>query len=419
MRYIIIGVSAAGVAAAREIRKKDLTCDITMLCMEDAVHSRCMLHHMVGGLKTREQLNFVEKDFFRENRIDFRPESVVSKIDREAKQIELVTGGKTTYDKLLIATGAYAALPPIPGLADGSNLALFRNLSDADEIVKLVKAHPNGKCVVIGSGLVGLDVASGLSHRGIKCSVIEMADRICPLQLDYTAASEYQRRFEEHGASFYLNDGVTGTVKDGDKITAVTLKSGGQVECDFVVAAAGVRPNIVLAQGCGLETARGIVVDELLRTTDEHIYAAGDVTAIAGIWSEAVLQGEIAARHMMGDSVEYTDSYAFKSTMNFFDLLTLSVGIDTSAEDRDGQKVVTRESKNCYQKYVLQDDVLTFALSQGNIANQGFLQQLIRNKVSLSGIDKNVFDLSYADFYRYEQQDGIYTWQYKDTTEGA
>ena len=95
MRYIIIGVSAAGVAAAREIRKKDLTCDITMLCMEDAVHSRCMLHHMVGGLKTREQLNFVEKDFFRDNRIDFRPESVVSKIDCEAKQSELVTGGRT------------------------------------------------------------------------------------------------------------------------------------------------------------------------------------------------------------------------------------------------------------------------------------------------------------------------------------
>ncbi len=412
MKHVIIGASAAGISAAKTLRKSKPEDEIIVLCREDAVHSRCMLHYYLGGDRTREQINFISEKFFDKYKIDFRPSTAVTSIDKASSKIKLENGEEISYDKLLLTTGAKAFVPPVEGFKDAKNIHVFRDIEDADRLQKIAKQHAYGDCVIVGSGLVGMDAASALAHLGIHATVVEMADRICPLQLDETAATEYQKLFEAHGTKFSLADGVVSAEQTSmGYINAINLKSGKKLVCDFVIVAAGVRANIALATEAGLKTERGIVVDDYMQTDDENIWAAGDATAIAGIWSAASLQGEVAAKNMAGIKTPLTDKFGFQNTMNFYGLSTLSVGIDISSENNPDDKVFVNKFASGYQKYVIRDGALAFALVQGDISNLGYLRELVKNKTPIAKMDKNVLNMSFADFYNYNEADGSYSWK--------
>lgn len=405
MKYVVIGASAAGLAAAKILREKDPEGIILVLTSDHQVHSRVMLHHYLSKIKTPEQLNFVAEDFFSSKKIYIMYDRTVTQVRPEAQEVVLADGSAIEYDRLLLATGASYVVPPIPNLREGTNYYGFRDLSDAQKLNQVIA--PGKHCVVIGSGLVGLDCTFGLVERGVHCDVVEMADRISPLQLDHTAAATYQKKFEEKGADFYLSDGVTGvTLGEGNAIVSVELKSGKSLPCDFVAVTAGVRPNVGFLEGSGILVERGIQVDPALRTSAPHIWAAGDVTGIAGIWMEAVKQGELAAKSMCGEEVNYEDRFALKNTMNFFGLNTLSLGKD---EEVPGDEVIVRESREQYEKYRLREGVLVYALIQGDISNRGILEQLIKRKISIKG-KPPVWKLSYADFFDYDAKNGKYNW---------
>lgn len=407
MKYLIIGASAAGLAAAKTLRSKDSQGEITVITMDREVHSRCMLHHYLGHVKTREQLNFVPEDFFKKNRIEIQYEKQVTQIIPPEKTVVLSDGSRRSYDKLLIASGASFVIPPIPNLREGKNCYGFRDFSDAKALDQA--AFEGARCVVIGSGLVGLDAAYALTERKVSCEIVEMADRISPLQLDKKAGAAYQTLFEEAGCAFHLSDGVTEALPEEDgRISAIRLKSGKVLPCDFVVIAAGVRPNLSFLEGSDIAIDRAVTVDESMKTNVPEIWAAGDVTGIAGIWIAAAKQGELAAKSMWGEPVSYSDRFGFKNTMHFFDLNTLSVGKDDG--DTEGEEVIVRESRQQYEIYKLRDGVLTYALIQGDISNKGILEQLVKRKVSLKGMKKPVWNLNYGDFYQYQGEDGTYSW---------
>ncbi len=406
MKHIIIGASAAGLSAAKEIRQLRPHDEILVITADSKVHSRCMLHHYLGHEKTKEQINFTDPKFFNENEIDCLWETKVAKVIPADNKVVLADGAEIGYDTLLIATGAEYVVPPIPNFGAAKNVYGFRDLIDAEKLDAI--AQSGKRCVIVGSGLVGLDAAYALSHRGVSCSIVELADRISPLQLDKTAAMTYQELFEKAGCSFYLSNGVEGSVMDeGNQITSILLKNGQELPCDFVLVSAGVRPNIQCLAGSGVKTERTVTVDEYLNTNVENIWAAGDVTGIAGIWSCAVKQGEVAAKNMCGIKTVYDDRFAFKNTMHFFGLSTLSLGKDSGDTAGD---VYIRECRNKYEKYIVNDDVLTFVLIQGDISNKGFLQELIKRKISLKGLKKPVYELSYGDFYCYNPANGTYEW---------
>ncbi len=158
-----------------------------MMSIDEYSHSRCMLHRFLGGERTEEELSFVEPDFFEKNRIHWGKEQKALGLDVEKKRI-LMENGYQSYDKLLIATGAVFGIPPINHFRTASNVYGFRDLSDAQKIDKAVRAKNAKHVFVVGSGLVGLDVASGLLERGVKVTIAEMAPRVMPLQTDETAA---------------------------------------------------------------------------------------------------------------------------------------------------------------------------------------------------------------------------------------
>lgn len=397
--YVIVGTGAAGMAAAERIRlyKKDV--NLIMMSIDEHSHSRCMLHKFLGGERTAEELSFVEPDFFEKNEIYWGKGQKALGLDTAKKQIRMENGYQP-YDRLLIATGSVFGIPPINHFRTASNVYGFRDLSDAQKIDEAVKKKNAKHVFIVGSGLVGLDVATGLMERGVKVTIAEMAPRVMPLQTDDTAAKAYQERFEAHGARFLLGIGASDSiVNDQNEITAVVLSNGEAVECDFVICAAGVRPNMEWLKDSGLAMERGITVDSHMRTSAPDVYAAGDVTGLSGVWPNAMDMGRVAASNMCGADVEYTDRYCMKNTSNFFGLQMLTIG-DINAQV-EGADIYVKESRDCYKKAVVKDGVLKSILIQGDISHTGHWQYLIKNGINLNDIinKKPVFDITYGDFY--------------------
>ncbi len=407
MKHLIIGASAAGIAAARKIRALRPEDEITVIAKDDAVHSRCMLHHYIGGRKSAEEINFAGPGFFEKNRVKFIAGEEVTAVLPDEKAVLCAKSGKVAYDRLLVATGARYFIPPVPGFREGKNVYGLRDLGDARKISEAAK-HAK-ECVIVGSGLVGLDAAYALTERGVKCRIVEMENRLCPLQLDATAAAPYKALFEKAGCEFYFSKKASSAELDGTgRVTAVALDDGTRLPADFLVVSAGVRPNIEFLEGSGIALDHRIVTDSHMRTAKEDIYAAGDAAGLSGIWPNAAMQGEIAAKNMCGEEAEYTDRYAMKNTMNFFGLATLSLGPN---KEQEGDDVFTAESRSGYAKAIMRDGALVHLTIQGDIGNTGFWQEIVKRGINPLTPGKPLAALSYADFWHYDAANGKYEWE--------
>ena len=408
MEYVILGAGAAGITAAKTIRKADKNGKITVISTDTQVHSRCMLHKYLSHERDAAGISFVDPDFFEKNQITWLQGKTVNRLDTQGKKVYTDQGDEVSYDRLLIATGAESFIPLVGNLREAENVFGLRHLRDAQAIDELAKNAEN--IVIIGSGLVGLDAAYGLMETGKKVSIVEMADQILPVQLDKTAAFEYQKRFEEAGARFYLGRKAADTIMGEDKnIHEIVLDNGEKLACDLIIVAAGVRSAVAGMEGEGIVIDRGIKVDDYLQTGAEGVYAAGDVTGLSGIWPNAQKQGETAALNMCGSHVEYTDRYAIKNTINFFGLVSMCVGVILPQE---GDVVIAREDSRNYKRVVLRDGKVVGVLLQGDISHGGIWQYLIKNQISISGIQKDIFDLNFGDFYGIKDN-GEYQWRMK------
>lgn len=395
MMYVILGVGAAGISAAKTIRQHDKDASVIMISSDRSVHSRCMLHKYISGERDEKTLSFVPEGFFEEENIYWYPETCASQIDTDGQNVILDDGTKIHYDKLLIATGADSFIPPVGDFRTASNVYGLRNLSDAQAIRERGKTA--GRVLVIGAGLVGLDAAYGFLEEGKDVTVVEMAERILPLQLDACAGKEYQKLFEQAGCRFLLGRKAEQTVLDRENaVTTVILDDGTEIGCDLVIVAAGVRPAIACVKGSRIFADRFIQVDEYMQTTCKDIYAAGDVTGIAGIWPNAMKQGAVAGSNMCGIRQQYLDRYGMKNTINFFGLTTLSLGRGVEA---DGDEVIVREDRRNYKRAIIRDGKLDSILLQGDIDYSGIYQYLIKNGIELGDKKDRIFDLSFADYY--------------------
>lgn len=406
MKIVIIGASAAGISAAKTIKAAEPDTQIVVISKEDSIHSRCMLHKYLGHERDAQGISFVPEDFFAANNITWLKNTTVIGLDADKKTVKTHNNQEISFDKLLIATGASYFIPPIPGLREAKNVYGFRDLKDAQLLDIECKTAKNA--VVIGAGLVGMDAAVALLERGLKVTIIEMMDAIMGLQLDQKSAQAYQQLFEKEGAELLLSDKVVSVdVDDVGRGKTIHLASGKAVPADVIVIAAGVRPAFQFIEGSGIATNHAILVGDDLATNVKDIYAAGDVTGIAGIWPNAMKQGKIAAINMLGEKIKYEDRYALKNTINFYGLATLSLG-NINPEPEEKCEILVREDRNNYQKVVLKNGVILGVIIQGNMSGTGFWQYLIKNKIDVSNLNKDVFDLSYADFYEVDQQNGEY-----------
>jgi len=396
MRYIIIGASAAGISAARTLRSLDSDCEIVVISKDKDVYSRCMLHLVISGEREIKGISFIEEDFFENSRIKWIKAAQVVDINENEKRVILSDNKTFTYDKLLIASGAEATIPPIENLRKANNVSCLRNIEDSISISE--KCSNGDDVVIIGGGLVGIDAAVGLIGKGANVHLIEMADRILPLQLDKKASLNYEKLFLDKNVDIITSASVkevrlneTGGAKE------VVLSDGRTIPCKYIVVAAGVKPNIDFLNGTSVKVERGIVIDSYCKTSSMDIFAAGDVTGLAPIWPVAVKQGRAAAYNMAGFEKAYEDFFAFQNTMNFLGLETVSIG---KAEAPDESFITDIfENKCSYKKIIHKEGIIYGAILQGDISYCGVLDYLIKNKVNTSGKSKNLFSLSFADFY--------------------
>lgn len=402
MKYVVIGSSAAGINAVRELRKTDPAGEIVLVSKDKNVYSRCILHQYLCGERTLERLNFAEPDFDRLYRVNWMRGREAVGLDREQKTLLLDGGEKLPYDKLLIATGSHTFIPPIKGLDGAVNYIGFRNIDDIEVLKEVPKTCKN--IVVLGSGLIGIDCATGYLHMGVKVTLVDFAGWLLNKQLDERAAKTYIDAFRENGVEQHYGVGVNEVrVGENHRIYEIELSDGTVLPCDFFVVTAGVRSNVEFLKDSGLELSRfGLVYDETGRTSDPDIYGAGDVSGTSPIWPVAVKEGMIAAANMAGGKEKMTDFFASKSTMSFLGIHTMSLGVVTPPDDT--YRVDIYDKNGVYKKVVSKDGVIVGALLQGDLAYGGVLQQMIARKIDVRKVKKPLFEIDYSDFF-HEKKD--------------
>ena len=401
MRYVVIGASAAGISGAKTLRELDKNAEIVLISKDENVYSRCILHHYISSHRDVDALNFTGKEFFEENNITWMKGLEVKALNDKEQTLELSNGETLSYDKLLVCSGASAFIPPVPGLREGNNVVGLRNLDDAILIKEQAKKVKN--VVVLGAGLVGIDAVSGLLGQGLNISLVEMSNKILPLQLDKHASDVYEKKFIEEGVSLKLDVKAEKLLLDeNNNPKALVLNTGEEVPCELVIVATGVRSNVAFMENSNVECDRfGLIIDAKGQTNIENIYGAGDVTGRNPIWPTAVKEGIIAAHNMLGKEMVMTDFFGSKNTMNFVGIATMSLGMVEPADET--YIVETKVEDNNYKKIIHKDGKIYGAIIQGDLSYAGVLTQLIKENIDVSKVTKSLFDIDYADFFNIEK----------------
>lgn len=397
MEYVIIGNGVAAIGAVEGIRQTDLQNPITIIAAEPyATYSRPLIANLLRGKIHEADLAYRPEAFYRDNKVTLLLGRTATKIDTAAHRALLEDGDKVPYDKLLIATGGKPFIPPIQG-KDGPDVYTFTTLDDAKKLDALVGKIK--QIVVIGGGLIGLKAAESLHDRGLKVTVVELADRILSTAFDQTAGNIIGNRLAEVGIEVITENSVKEIVRENGRVKGIILNDGQNRSCEAVVIAIGVIPDKDIVKGTGIETNRGIVVNDYLETSVSGIYAAGDVAEaldllsgerrVVPIWPNAYTQGQYAGRNMAGARVTYKGGLPMNS-IEFYGIPTMSMGMANPADA--GYEVITKliPEKNVYRKLVLKDGILVGAMLIGEVERAGILTGLIRNRVDVSGFKEEL-----------------------------
>lgn len=397
MKYVILGASAAGVNAANVLRMLDKTSEIIMISEDTRIYSKCILHYYMSGKKDADELNFMPPDFIEKNRIEWKKGIKATAIDIENKTVDLSDGTKQDYDKLLIATGSHSFIPSIEGVEGADNVCCFHTLEECEKLMKLVKTAKH--IVILGAGLVGVDIACGLLNQNKDITMVDMKEHMLAIQLDAEAASVYQNKFTQAGIKQYYNTSAASVEKNVHGLVEnVVLKDGTKLPCDLLVIAAGVRANVGFLKDTGLELdKKGLVIDKESRTNIKDVYGAGDVTGKDLIWPVAVKEGVVAALNMAGKEGHMTDFFYGKSWMNFFDIPTLSYGVHELPDETYEQEVKKTMLKG-YKKIIYKDKKVEGAILQGDISYSGVLTVMIHDGIKLPDVKKKLLDYTGDDF---------------------
>jgi 3-phenylpropionate/trans-cinnamate dioxygenase ferredoxin reductase subunit len=273
---VIVGAGHAGGTLAALLRQHTFAGPVTLIGAEPIPpYQRPPLSKAwLKGEADADSLALKPLEFYAEHDIDFRPSVTATKITRGAKTVTLSDGSTVAYDVLVLATGARAIKLPIEG-AELKGVLELRTAADA-EILKAALG-PGKTIAVVGGGYIGLEAAASSRALGAEAIVLERESRLLARVACETLSTFFQDYHEKHGVRFELGASVTGFVGENGHVTGVTLADGRTVACDYVLVGVGATPNDELARDCGLEVARGVVVDLEARTSDRSVFAIGDV----------------------------------------------------------------------------------------------------------------------------------------------
>ena len=346
-RYIIIGSGPAGIVAAETIRRNDASGEICIISADPhGYYSRPGLAYYLNGDIPRKQLFPFQKEYYRELGLRWHTGSVTA-IDPIRHTVSVSAGPNLPYDRLLIATGAEAQLPDLPG-NKLEGVVRLDSLDDADLIMRV--AHRGQTGVVTGGGITALELVEALAARGMKVQYLLRGDRYWNSVLDESESRIVEQRLRDEGIQIHYQTNLVEIIGKGNKVARakVNSKQDGdrEIPCSVVAIAIGIRPRTGLAKAAGLKVERGIRVDPSMQTSAADIFAAGDVAEVLdplsgeyvldSLWAPAIEMGTAAGLGMSGQSGYYRKASPFNVT-RLAGLVTTIIGQVGSGSGEKGR----------------------------------------------------------------------------------
>jgi len=384
-KLVVIGNGMAGLACIEQILNHAPKFEITVFGDETHVnYNRILLSSVLAGEKSADDIVLNCLDWYEENRIQLRLGVRITDIDPVLKTITGDDGSITSFDKLLLATGSNPLIPPIDGVKkDG--VFVFRNLDDTRALLE--RAGPGVKAVVIGGGLLGLEAARGLQVQGCDVTVVHLMETLMERQLDCTGGAYLKSKMEGLGVKVLLERSTT-SILGGEKAEGVAFKDGTNIAADFVVIAAGIRPNADLARKAGLQVNRGIVVNDFLETSHPDIFAVGECVEHKGVCyglvAPLIEQGKILAATITGNKGPRYEGTITAAKLKIMGVDVFSAG--DFSEKTPGTEVVRYEDAalGIYKKLTLRDGKLTGAILVGDTSDSHRYMDWLRTQEDLT-----------------------------------
>ena len=382
---IVIGAGAGAFGFVKSYRAINRDDEITIFSKEDfPFYNRVMLPDYISGEQRWEQLIKMTDEEEPGYKIRLLRGVAIERIDRTNKQVTDSRGIKTNYDLLLIATGSRAAIPKnapkLPGIFT------MRSRTDADNFKKHVPQ--NGHVVIVGGGLLGLEMAASLREIGTRITIIQRTSAFLNRQLDALGSQLLHEEMTDQGCDIYYDDEVQ-LYYGRSRLTGISLKSGRKINCDAMILAIGTTPNIELAKECGLECRRGVIVNQRLQTSDENIFAVGEIAefegTLYGITAAAEQQSAILSAYLNGDIASYYKGSLFMNIIKIHGFDLCSIGIPECPDDKAYEEVVfIDKAKRYYKKCIIHQDRLVGTILIGDKTEFLEYRDLIAGKIELS-----------------------------------
>ncbi len=384
-RIVVVGAGAGSYGFVKSYRALNPDDEITIFSKENfPFYNRVMLPDYISGEQQWEQLVKMKDDEEPAYNIRLLRGVSVEKIDRANKRVTDSRGIKTTYDILVVATGSRAAIPknvpPLPGIFT------MRNRVDADNFKKHIPTDAH--VVIVGGGLLGLEMAASLREMGVKITIIQRTSKFLNRQLDDLGSRLLHAEMVDQGCDIYYDDEVQ-LYYGRSKLTGIGLKSGRKINCDAMILAIGTTPNFEIAKECGLECRRGVIVNERMQTSDPDIYAIGEIAefegALYGITAAAEQQAEVVSGYLNGDIASYYKGSLLMNIIKIHGFDLCSIGLPECPDDEDYEEVVfIDKAKRYYKKCIIHQDRLVGAILIGDKSEFLEFKDLIANKTELS-----------------------------------
>lgn len=387
-KYVIIGAAAAGLGAINKLRMLDPEAEIVCITDEkENPYNKCLLADYMTEQPNGSKIIMMTPEQAGQKNIELRLGQRVIEIMPDNKSVMLNSSEQIFYDKLLLAMGSSPRKIAIKGGDNLKGMFTFHTLNDIHTIKNYITDHSVTNAVVIGAGLSGLECADALNQLGVSVAIIEKNEHILSTQLGVEAARVIEKAISQHHILLYKQIVVSEIVGNNSYVSKVILSNGVELSSQMVIVAAGLAPNIFLAEKVGIATCYGVLVDEYLQTNLPDIYAAGDLIMIRDhltgnltpncTWPDAMMQGMTAACNMAGQSKKYVPA-AIMTSSAFFGLKFAACGKPNVENQQQWQ---VKSDENSCSAFLLssQGNLLGFNVV-GAKADFGALRRLVLTK---------------------------------------
>lgn len=388
MKILVIGHGMVGHKFLESLNETGIRdAEVTVLCEEPrAAYDRVHLSEFFSG-KSADDLSLVTPGFFDRDNLLLKLNSRATAIDRANKTVTVSSGEVLPYDKLIIATGSYPFVPPVPG-KDRKDCFVYRTIEDLEAMLECGSRSRSG--VVIGGGLLGLECAKALRDMSLQTHVVEFSPRLMAVQVDDAGGRMLRKKIEDLGVSVHTQKNTVEIVDGEQARHRMVFADGSHLETDMIVFSAGIRPRDEVARQCGLEIGPrgGIVIDNNCLTSDRDIYAIGECALwngqIFGLVAPGYDMARVAAKHIAGVAADFAGAdMSTKLKLMGVDVASIGDALGNTAGSRSYQ--FTDERKQIYKKIVVSEcgKHLLGAVLVGDAAEYGTLQQMMLNKIEL------------------------------------